>query len=474
MSNEQSKTGTACPGYGPRPMTRREMLTYASNGFGLLALSSLMAEDSYAGLSGPTGPHFAPKAKNIIFCYMPGAVSHVDTFDPKPKLAELHGENQTPDGRRKWKKCPFEFHKHGQSGIPISDVFPHIATCADELAVIRSMKTGFPLHPRGNILMHTGRSVGGHPSLGSWINYGLGSENKDLPGYVLLHGGTIPPGGLESYANGFLPATYQAMPVKAKGTPIDNIVPSDEDPRVQRAKLDALLAQDRSFLASTGSDDAVESAIYNYELAYRMQSLVPDVLNLDRESEATKKLYGLDTTHKPKYHYSLQCLRARRLIEAGVRFVEVTCPDLYGGNNGTWDQHNNLKENHWNNAFITDQGVTALIKDLRSRGILDETLVVWGTEFGRTPHTGNVHGRDHHETAYSIWMAGAGIKGGTVYGATDEVGMHSVENITTVHDIHATILHLFGLDHERLTYRFGGRDVSLTDVHGHVIHDILT
>ena len=462
-----------CPGYLEASMSRRQMLTYASNGFGLLAASTLMADDAYAGLAEQRGPHFAPKAKNIIFCYMPGAVSHVDTFDPKPKLDELDGQNQTPDGTRKWKKSPWKFRQHGQSGIPISDVFPHIATVADELAVVRSMKTGFPLHPRGNMMMHTGRGVGGHPSLGSWINYGLGSESKNLPGYVLLHGGTIPPGGLESFSNGYLPASHQAMPVKAEGNPIDNIVPADKDPRLQRAKLDAILQQDQSLASSLGSHDGIESAIRNYELAYRMQSLVPDVLNLDRESEATKRLYGLDTKNKNKRPYSQQCLRARRLIEAGVRFVEITCPDIFGGNNGTWDQHTELKEGHEGNSLVTDQGVTALIKDLRSRGMLDETLVVWGTEFGRTPHTGNVHGRDHHETAFSMWLAGAGIKGGTIHGATDDVGMHSVEKITTVHDIHATILHLFGLDHERLNYRFGGRDVSLTDVHGKVIQEIL-
>ena len=465
---------TECPGYGPSPLTRREMLRYASNGFGMLALSSLMADDAYAGLSGDLRPHHAPKAKNIIFCYMPGAVSHVDTFDPKPKLDELDGQNQTPDGSRKWKKCPWEFHRYGESGTPVSDVFPHIATCVDEMAVIRSMKTGFPLHPRGNLLMHTGRSVGGHPSLGSWINYGLGSENRNLPGYVLLHGGTIPPGGLESFSNGYLPATHQAMPIRAEGAPIDNIVPADKNTRVQRAKLDVLLQQDRHYLRTLGSQDGVESAIHNYELAYRMQSLVPDVLNLDRESKATKRLYGLETKDKNKHLYSQQCLRARRLVEAGVRFVEVTCPDLFGGNNGTWDQHTELKKGHEGNALVTDQAVAALIKDLRSRGMLEETLVVWGTEFGRTPHTGNVHGRDHHETAYSVWLAGAGIKGGTVHGATDDVGMHSVEDICEPHDLHATILHLFGLDHERLTYRFGGRDVSLTDVHGRVIEAVLS
>jgi hypothetical protein len=300
----------------------------------------------------------------------------------------------------------------------------------------------------------------------------LGTENKNLPGYVLLHGGSIPPGGLESFSNGYLPASHQAMPVQAEGTPIENIVPADQT-LIQRTKLNALYAQDRGFLGSIGNDDSVESAIRNYELAYQMQSLVPDVLNLDRESEATKKLYGLDSTDKNKHLYGMQCLRARRLIESGVRFVEIACPDLFGGNNGTWDQHSELKKGHEGNANVTDQGVAALIKDLRARGMLDETLVVWATEFGRTPHTGNGDGRDHHETAFTVWLAGGGVKGGTVWGATDEMGMHSVEDIVEVYDLHATILHLFGLDHERLTYRFGGRDMRLTDVHGHVVKGIL-
>ncbi len=396
----------------------------------------------------------------------------MDTFDPKPKLAELDGKPAEKE-KRKWLKCPWSFKQHGQAGIWISELFPHLATCADELAIIRSMKSGFPLHPRGNVLFHTGRNVGGHPSMGSWITYALGSENKNLPGYVLLHTGASIPGGMENFSNGYLPATHQAMSIKPTASAIDNIVPADKESRVQRAKLDALLAQDRNFAASTGHDDAVESAIANYEMAYRMQSLVPDVLDLAKESEATKRMYGLDTGDENKRNYALQCLRARRLIEAGVRFVEVNPPVLFGQNNGTWDQHSDLKKGHEGNALVTDQAVTALLKDLKQRGLLKETLVIYGTEFGRTPDTGNGDGRDHLETAFTIWMAGAGVKGGTVYGATDEIGKHSVENVTDVHDLHATVLHILGLDHQRLTYRYGGREMRLTDVHGHVVKPIL-
>ena len=309
---------------------------------------------------------------------MPGGASHVDTFDPKPKLTELDGKpfdgfyqvGAKKETNRKWVKSPWQFKQHGQSGIWVSDLFPNVAGCVDDITVIRSMVSGFPLHPRANLLMHTGRNTGGFPSLGSWVNYALGSENKNLPGYVLLHAGAVPPGGLENFSNGFLPATYQATPMQADGKPVVNIEPADKDPQIQRAKLDVLLQEDRQFLQSIRSDDAVESAIQNYEMAYKMQSVVPDVLNLDKESEATKKLYGLDAADKNKRLYSTQCLRARRLIESGVRFVEITCPEVYGGNNGTWDQHTELKKGHEGNAFITDQGIAALLKDLKSRGLL--------------------------------------------------------------------------------------------------------
>ena len=470
-----------CPGCMSAPLSRRDALKFASNGFGLMALSALMADQSYAGLSTHT-PDFTPKVKNVIFCFMPGGVSHIDTFDPKPKLAELDGKSfdgfyqvgAKKETNRKWVKSPWQFAQHGKSGIWVSDLFPHIATCVDEMTMIRSMVSGFPLHPRANLLMHTGRNTGGYPSLGSWINYALGSENKNLPGYVLLHAGAVPPGGLENFSNGFLPGTFQATAMQAEGEPVVNIKPADKDPKIQRAKLDVLIQEDRQFLQSIGTDDGVDSAIQNYEMAYKMQSVVPDVLNLDKESEATKKLYGLDSADHNKRLYSLQCLRARRLIESGVRFVEITCPEIYGMNNGTWDQHTELRKGHEGNALITDQGIAALVKDLKARGLLDETLIVWATEFGRTPHAPILDGRDHHETAFTVWMAGGGLKKGFVYGATDEVGMHSVENVTEVYDLHATILQLLGLNHKKLTYRFGGRDVSLTDVHGHVTSDVLS
>ena len=476
--NRRNHGACGCPGRIASPITRRDALKQSATGFGMLALSALMADRSYAGVSDPGGPHFTPKAKNVIFCFMDGGVSHVDSFDPKPKLAELHGqpagkvENVTAGGDRKWLRSPWTFKQHGQSGIPVSDLFPHIAACVDDLAVIRSMKAEFPLHSRGNLLLHTGRNTGGMPSLGSWVTYGLGTENKNLPGFVVLNFNTVPPGGLENFSSGFLPASHQATMLKAQGTPIDNLAPSDKTGRLQRAKLELLAQQDRDFSSSLGTAEPVESAIRNYELAYRMQSLVPDVLDMKSESEAVKKLYGLDAADEKKRLFGMQCLRARRLVESGVRFVEICCPSLHGST-GTWDQHGDLKKGHDRNAAATDQGVAALIKDLKERGMLDDTLVLWSGEFGRTPHSTGADGRDHHPEGFSVWAAGGGVKGGTVYGATDEMGMHAVENVVTFHDLHATLLHLLGLNHERLTYRFGGRDFRLTDVHGRIIKEIL-
>ena len=303
----------ACQGCQPDALTRRDALRRASMGFGLTALSALMADAAYAGLA-EGGPHFTPKAKNVIFCFMPGAVSHIDTFDPKPKLAELEGKKfdgfyqvgAKAETNRTWLASPWKFARHGQSGAWVSDLFPHLATCVDDMAIVRSMVSGFPLHPRANLLMHTGRNTGGFPSLGSWVNYALGSENKNLPGYVLLHAGSVPPGGLENFSNGFLPASHQATAMQAEGKPVVNIDPADKDARIQRAKLDALLQQDRQFLAATGPEDGIESAIRNYEMAYAMQSVVPDVLDLNKESEATRKLYGVDGTERHQRNYSVQ------------------------------------------------------------------------------------------------------------------------------------------------------------------------
>ena len=445
--------------------TRREILERAGQGFGWLAAQSLLAA------SADGGTHHPAKAKSAILLFMPGGVSHMDTFDPKPKLAELHGK-PSGKGKRTWMGQPWKFRKCGQAGIEVSELFPHLTRVVDELTVVRSMVSEFPLHARGNIFLHTGRNIGGFPSLGSWITYGLGTETSNLPGYVLLHDGTVPPGGFENFSNGFLPATHQATGMLAEGAPVANIAPAGGD-AVQRAKLDWVARQDQRWMARSGGSDAVESAIRNYEMAYRMQSVVPDVLRMDRESEATRRLYGLDSDNKAKRTYGMQCLRARRLIEAGVRFVEVLSPDLGFSMNGTWDQHDQLKKGHDTNALVTDQAVTGLIEDLRSRGMLEETIVIWAGEFGRTPDSTNGDGRDHHPECFSIWMTGGGFKPGTVYGATDELGAKVAENPVTVHELHATILHLMGLNHRKLTYRFGGRDVSLTDVHGRVVREII-
>lgn len=462
-------------------LTRRKMLASSANGFGLLALSGLLAEQAAAETKpvpdALPAPHFTPKAKNVIFCFMDGGVSHVDSFDPKPKLGELDGKpfteskNPTANGNRQWLKSPWEFTQHGQCGMPISSLFPHTAKYADDLAVIRSMKAELPIHSTGVLFLHTGSNNAGRPSLGSWVDYGLGSENRNLPGFVVLSFGVVPCGGLETFSNGFLPASHQATLFQADGTPIDNIVPADKDARIQQAKLALLRGQNEAFSQALGKNDAVESAIKNYEMAFRMQSLVPDVLELSRETEATQKLYGTDSKVPSQRLYGIQCLRARRLIESGVRFVEITCPP--GASNGTWDQHGDLKKGHEKNALDTDQAIAGLIQDLKDRGLFDDTLIVWAGEFGRTPHSAGRDGRDHHPEGFTVWLAGGGAKGGTIYGATDELGMQAVENVCTMHDLHATILHLLGLDHERLTFRFSGRDFRLTDVHGHVVQQVI-
>jgi hypothetical protein len=316
--------------------------------------------------------------------------------------------------------------------------------------------------------------IGAAPSLGSWVSYGLGTENRNLPGYVLLNNDWTPNGGWENFSSAFLPATHEATLLRAKGKPVDNIEPADA-PALQRRKLDLLAAQDRRFAAKASDASAIESAIRNYETAFRMQYLVPKLADVSREPEHIRHMYGVDSANEFQKYYAVQCLRARRLIEAGVRFVEITCPQI-DNNNSPWDQHGKLKVKHEENAMITEQSVAALIEDLRRRGLLDETIVLWAGEMGRTPHTPKVHadcGRDHHVDGYSIFLAGGGFKGGMAYGRTDEFGNVVVEHPLMIQDIHATILHLLGLDHEKLTYRFGGRDVSLTDVHGRVVTELL-
>jgi hypothetical protein len=469
-----------CAGRIAPALSRRGFLQQASAGFGWLALNGLFARTASAA----SPPHFAPRAKNIIFCFMDGGPSHVDTFDPKPLLKKFEGKaigetavtkRSQSSANRVWFGSPWEFMQRGQSGLWVSDLFPHIAQVADHLCVVRSMVGELPLHGQQNLLLHTGRILGQAPSLGAWVSYGLGTENCNLPGYVVLNNDWVPNGGLENFGSSFLPASHQATMMRAKGVPVDNIAPTDPA-AMQRRKLALLAEQDSAFAMKTSDAKAIEGAIANYETAFRMQSNVPDVADISREPEHIRHLYGLDSVDEHQRFYATQALRARRLVEAGVRFVEITCPS-FDGNNSPWDQHGQIKMNHEKNARITDQSVAALIVDLQQRGLLEETIVLWAGEMGRTPHTPKVTatcGRDHHVNGYSVFMAGGGFKGGVSYGETDEFGNGVSANPVDIHDIHATILHQMGLDHERLTYRYSGRNFRLTDVHGHVIKEILS
>jgi hypothetical protein len=368
-------------------------------------------------------------------------------------------------------KCPWEFRQHGQSGLWISDLFPHVARHADDLCVLRSMTSAFPEHTSANYFLHSGLGLQGRPSMGAWVAYGLGSSNHDLPGFVVLNGGLIPPGGVDCFGNGFLPATYQGTLVNANGAPLPNVAAIEKDPARQSAKQRLAQRLNRAGLLRAAGDDALESAIANAELAGRMQSSVPDFLDLSGESEATRQLYGCDAPYAPTRIYARECLLARRLIERGVRFVELTIPKIDGLDR--WDAHSDILRNHGNNARAVDQPIAGLLSDLKARGLLDDTLVVWAGEFGRTPFAQGSDGRDHHEHAFSVWLAGGGTRGGIAFGQTDEWGYRIVENPLQMHDLHATILHLLGMDHTRLTYRFGGRDIRLTDVHGEVIQATL-
>lgn len=474
----------------PPSVSRRDMLTKCSTGFGLLALSGLLAERAGADGAGqaspfaPRQPHFKPKVKSVIFCFMSGGVSHVDTFDPKPRLKRDHGKPMPVPVRPTMfneigniMASPWEFRRYGKSGLPVSDLFPHIGGCADDLAVIRSMTSVGNEHAQANYFMHTGFSLAGFPSAGAWMTYGLGSVNQNLPGFVVLASGGAPLGGVGIYGNGFLPAVHQASfldPTQQEA--VANITPRETDSR-QRKRLGFINRMDQSHLTHLKGDEQVESAIRNYEIAYRMQSAVPDLVDLRGETDATKTLYGMDSPVREKAEYGRQCLLARRLVERGVRFIELTClprPSDAGQIGNPWDQHGVLKAGHSEMAFQVDQPIAGLIKDLKARGLFDETLIVWAGEFGRTPFAQSGDGRDHNPFGFSVWLAGGGIKGGTVYGATDELGYHAVEDVSTVYDLWATVQHLLGLNHERLTYRFGGRDFRLTDVHGHVLHKILT
>jgi hypothetical protein len=414
---------------------------------------------------------------------MDGGPSHVDTFDYKPMLKKYEGKqigtsavNKRSQSapNRVWLGSPWTFRQRGKNGLWVSDLFPNLAQVADELCVVRSLVGELPLHGQSNLLLHTGRILGQAPSFGSWVSYGLGTLNHNLPGYVVLNNDWVPNGGLENFGSSFLPASHQATMMRAKGVPVDNITARD-GAAIQRRKLALLAEQDAAFAKVASDSRAIEGAIANYETAFRMQTEVPEVADIRREPEAIRRLYGLDSNDEHQRYYATQALRARRLVEAGVRFIEITCPS-FDGNNSPWDQHGLLKVNHAKNARITDQSVAALIVDLKQRGLLDQTIVLWAGEMGRTPHTPAITpncGRDHHVNGFTMCMAGAGFKKGVAYGETDEFGNAAVVNPLTVHDIHATLLHQLGIDHTRLTYRHGGRDYRLTDVHGNVIREVL-
>jgi len=468
-----------CRRVRPAAPSRRQWLAETACGFGAVAATALL-EGERAAAAGVNACHHPARVQSVIFLYMDGGVSQVDSFDPKPRLVRDAGRNP----RELFKvdatqfnnvgtvlPSPWTFRAHGESGILVSDLFPCIAAEVDRLAVIRSMTSAFPEHTNANYFLHTGSGLQGRPSMGAWTTYGLGSENADLPGFMVINGGLIPPGGLDNFTAGFLPATFQGSVIRPTAAGLANVAPREGSRARQGAKVDLARRFDGGFAAAYPRvPDALDSAIANRELAWRMQTEVPGLLDLTAESTVTKRAYGLESGYEPTRIFAAECLLARRMVERGVRFVELTCPTV-----GTdrWDQHSNLREGHARNARAVDQPIAALLADLGQRGLLDSTLVVWSGEFGRTPFAQGSDGRDHNPQAFSMWLAGGGVRGGTVVGATDDYGYRVVDKACTIHDLHATMLWLLGIDHTRLTYRFSGRDIRLTDVAGTVIRAAL-
>lgn len=453
-------------------LSRRQALRRFANGFGMLGLASLFGDQVLAA------PHYTAKAKRVIFLFMSGGPSHVDLFDPKPKLKEMNGQ-PLPFEKPKLERTktgnlfgsPYQFKKHGQCGTDVSELLPHISTCVDDLCVIRSMVADNINHNGACLQMNTGEQAFSRPSLGSWLLYGLGSENKNLPGFVVLSPAQ-PAQGAPLWSSSFLPAEYQGTLISDLKKPVANLNnPRWAEPQ-QRAQLDWLKDFNQRHAAQRAEDARLSARIESFELAFRMQREAPEAFDLSGESEATKKLYGLD---EPVTEiYGQQCLMARRLVERGVRMVQVYHTQTSQRSScQLWDQHGGLTKELPNNCAATDKPIAGLLKDLKARGLLEDTLVVWGGEFGRTPTSEGSDGREHHPFGFTMWLAGGGIKGGMVHGATDDFGWHAVQDKVHVHDLHATILHLMGLNHEQLTYRYGGRDYRLTDVHGHVVKAIL-
>ena len=449
-------------------LTRRELLQKTGMGVGGLALAGFLNGGSLKGAV--TGPHFRPRAKHVIHLFMNGGPSHVDTFDPKPALAKFAGKKLPLHYSTERKTgvafpSPFEFRRCGQSGLPVSDLFPRVSRSIDDICVIRSMYANVPNHEPSLMLMNCGDDRMPRPSLGSWVSYGLGSENENLPTFMAMIPGGYPILGPANWRSSFLPASYQGVYVDTKVRELDKIIPFLRNNKLtlrqQREQLDFVQQMNRLHKQKRGVDSEMESRIKTFELAYRMQSRATDAFDVSQETKATHEMYG-------DSDYGRQLLMTRRLIERGVRFVQV-----FSGNSQPWDNHGKLKEGHSDLARQHDQPIAALLEDLKQRGLLDETLVLWGGEFGRTPTTEGDNGRDHNHWGFTVWMAGGGVRGGVSYGATDEFGWRAVEDRVQVHDLHATILHLLGIDHTRLTYRHSGRDFRLTDVAGRVLEDII-
>jgi hypothetical protein len=469
------------------PTTRRDFLRRSGMGFASLGLAGLMASEGLlAALSAtespltPRAPHFPGKAKRVLHIFANGGPSHLDTFDPKPALARLAGKPLPRANLRTERKTgaafpsPFRFHKHGRSGIEISELFPHVAACADDLCVIRSMHADVPNHEPSLMLMNCGEARLIRPSFGSWVTYGLGSENQNLPGFIALCPGGYPIQETQNWQAAFLPGAYQGTYIDTRHTDLDRLIENVRNPSLgapqQRAQLDLLRRLNERHQQHRPQDPQLEARIQSFELAYRMQMDASDAFDLNREPRRVREMYGPGVQGR-------QLLIARRLLERGVRFVQV-----WHGAGQPWDSHDDLEVEHRRLAGECDQAICALLKDLKARGMLEETLVIWGGEFGRTPtvelptpgsNQGKVNGRDHNHYGFTMWLAGGGVKGGHVHGATDEFGFQAMDKPVHVHDLHATLLHLLGFDHERLTYRYAGRDFRLTDVHGQVVRELL-
>jgi len=477
------------------PVTRRHFLWEMGSGLSGLALAWLLnQEQAGVAASAPFGelpgspyaakpPHFPGRAKRVINICACGGVSHLDTYDYKPDLIKHDGEELTGKGKidtffgqpGRLMKSPFAFRQHGQSGLWMSELLPNLATCVDDMTFIYSMTARSSNHTPATFQMNTGFTMNGFPCLGAWLSYGLGSENQDLPAFVVLPDPRqLPAGGAINWTSGFLPAVHQGVAFRTTGEAIVDLnTPKEISPARRRASLDLLARLNQDFLDANPADSTLAARIRSYELAARMQVSVPEVVSFDTETAATKALYGLESPQTAGF--GKNCLLARRLLERGVRFVQLFHGGAFGQPRINWDGHENLQQNHQQQAVIMDKPVAGLLKDLKARGMLDDTLVLWTTEFGRTPITQGVgaKGRDHHPHVFTVWMAGAGLKPGFGYGSSDEVGYFPGENPVKVYDFHATVLHLLGLDHERLTYYHNGSRRRLTDVHGHVIEDLL-